>query len=181
MVVMARAPRNDEALTADGSGVATRRWLLVVAAVLAPMVIGALVTVGLYATRAQPVIATPASTAASDSIGRDGSVIVVQPRTTEPVRVPLGSAIEIVLLPGLGEAVNSTNAGILTATANPPCHLTTICGFPGARAFTFQAIGAGVGYLKIIFGFKVCQENGGCTTTPYVFKPIAVYSRPQAS
>jgi hypothetical protein len=38
-----------------------------------------------------------------------------------------------------------------------------------------------VGYLKIIFGFRVCNQDGACTITPYVFKPIAVYSRPQAS
>lgn len=178
---MARIPRNDRALSAADPAIATRRWLLIVAAMLAPIALGALITVVLYATRAQPVVARPASAAASDIKGRDGSVLVLQPKTTEQVRVPLGTSIEIVLLPGFGETVEPANPDILTATANPPCHLKAICGFPGAHAWTFRAIHAGVGYLKIIFGFRVCQEDGACTTTPYVFKPIAVYSRPQAT
>jgi hypothetical protein len=119
--------------------------------------------------------------AVSDVQGRDGSVLVLQPKTTEQVRLPLGSSVEVVLLPGLGETVESANIDILTATANPPCHLRAICGFPGAQLWTFRAIHAGVGYLKIIFGFRVCQEDGACTITPYVFKPIAVSARPQAS
>ena len=119
--------------------------------------------------------------ATSDVKGRDGLVLVLQPKTTEQVRVPLGTSVEVVLLPGYGESIESVNAGILIATATPPCHLTAICGFPGAHAWTFRAIHAGVGYLEIIFGFRVCHDKVGCTITPYVFKPIAVYSRPQAS
>lgn len=180
VVVMARASRNDEALSPAAGAVATRRWLLVVAAVLAPIALGALITVVLYATRAQPVVARPASEQAGDIEQHDGSLLILQPKTTEQVRVPLGTSVEIVLLPGLGETVESANPDILTATANPPCHIKATCGFPGAQAWTFRAIHAGVGYLKIIFGFRVCQQDG-CTTTPYVFKPIAVYARPQAS
>ena len=50
---MARTPRSDEALSARVRPIAARRWLLVVVAVLAPIVLGALATVVLYATRAE--------------------------------------------------------------------------------------------------------------------------------
>jgi hypothetical protein len=156
--------------------------MMVMAAVLTPITLGALITVVLYTTRAQPVLTRSAAVAApTDVAGRDGSVLVLEPRTTAQVRVPLGTNVEVVLLPGLGEAVESANADILTATANPPCHLTAICGFPGAHAWTFRTTRTGLGYLKIVFGFRVCQEDGACTITPYVFKPIAVYARPQSS
>jgi hypothetical protein len=182
MVSMALTPRHDQALSAGERPVATRRWLLVAAAVLSPITLGALITVVLYATRTQPVVPRPAAVVATSDIkGRDGSVLVLRPLTTAQVRVPLGTTVEVVLLPGYGETVESANADVLTATANPPCHLRALCGFPGAHAWTFRATHAGVGYLKIIFGFRVCQEDGACTVTPYVFKPIAVYSRPQAS
>jgi hypothetical protein len=182
LVGMANASRGDEAVGAGRKPVVTRQWLLVSAAVLAPITLGALATVVLYVTRPQPVVPRAAAVeAVSDVQGRDGSVLVLQPKTTEQVRLPLGSSVEVVLLPGLGETVESANISILTATANPPCHLRAICGFPGAQLWTFRAIHAGVGYLKIIFGFRVCQEDGACTITPYVFKPIAVYARPQAS
>lgn len=182
VVGMALTPRDDQALSAGARPAATRRWLLVFAAMLVPIAVGALITVVLYATRAQAVVPRPAAVAATSDIkGRDGSVLVLRPITTEQIRVPLGTTVEVVLLPGYGETIESANPDILTATPNPPCHLSAICGFPGAHAWTFRAIHAGVGYLKIIFGFRVCQEDGACTITPYVFKPIAVYSRPQAS
>jgi hypothetical protein len=182
VVVMARASRNDQALSTGDRPVASRRWLLVIAAVLTPITLGALISFVVYATRPHPVVPRPgAVVATSDIKGRDGLVLVLQPKTTEQVRVPLGTNVEVVLLPGYGENVESANAGILIATANPPCHLTAICGFPGAHAWTFRAIHAGVGYLEIIFGFRVCDQGGACTITPYVFKPIAVYSRPQTS
>jgi hypothetical protein len=182
MVVMARTPRNDQALSTAARTIAAQRRLLVIAAVLTPITLGALISVVLYAIRPQPVVLRPgAVVATSDIKGRDGLVLVLQPKTTERVRVPLGTNVEVVLLPGYGETVESASAGILIATANPPCHLKAICGFPGAHAWTFRAIGAGVGYLEIIFGFRVCHEDGACTIKPYVFKPIAVYSRPQAS
>lgn len=182
LVGMANAPRGDEAVGAGRRPVVTRRWLLVIAAVLAPITLGALATVLLYVTRPQPAVPRAAAAGAvSDVKGRDGSVLVLQPKTTDQVRVPLGSSLEVVLLPGLGETVESANPDLLAATANPPCHLTAICGFPGAQRWTFRAIHPGVGYLKIIFGFRVCQEDGACTTTPYVFKPIAVSAQPQAS
>lgn len=182
VVGMAFAPRRDQALSAGERPVASRRWLLVIAALLAPITLGALITVVLYVTRAQPAAPVPAAAVATSDIkGRDGSILVLRPETTASVRVPLGSSVELVLLPGYGETIESANPDILAATANPPCHLRAICAFPGAHAWTFRAIHGGVGYLKIIFGFRVCNQDGACTVTPYVFKPIAVYARPQAS
>lgn len=179
---MAHTPRNDASLTGESRPASTRRWLLTTAAVLVPIALGALVTLVLYATRPQPVLVrTPAVAAVTDLQGRDGSVLVIQPRTTGQVRVPLGTSVEVVLLPGLGETIDSANAGILVKTDNPPCHLTTLCGFPGAEAWTFRTLHAGVGYLKIIFGFRTCDQDGACTVTPYVFKPISVYSAPRSS
>lgn len=182
VVSMALTPSRDQALSAGERATAPRRWLLVMAAVLTPITLGAIITVVLYVTRAQPAVPAPAAAVATSDIkGRDGSVLVLRPQTVAQVRVPLGTSVEVVLLPGYGESIESANPDILTATANPACHLKAICAFPGAHAWTFRAIHAGVGYLKIIFGFRVCNQDGACTITPYVFKPIAVYSRPQAS
>ena len=130
VVSMAHTSRSDEALSADGAAIAKRRWFLVGAALLAPIAVGALITVVLYMTRAQPVVTqAPAEVATTDIKGHDGAVLVIQPKTIEQVRIPLGSAVEVVLLPGVGETVESANPDILTAPANPPCHLTAICGF----------------------------------------------------
>ena len=179
VVGMARTPRDDQTLSAGERQTSRRRWLLIIAAVLVPVALGALMTVVLYAVRPKPAVtrAGPAEVAVvGDLKGREGSVLVVQPRTTDQIRVSLGTTVEVVLLPGLGETVESASAGILTATTDPPCHLTAICGFPGAQAWAFRAVHAGLGYLKITFGFRVCQEDGACTYTPHVFKPIAVSS-----
>jgi hypothetical protein len=179
---MAYTPRNDEALSAGTRPLVTRRWLLVIAAVLAPIVLGALATIALYVTRHQPVV--PRATSAgppSDIKGYDGSILVLQPLTTAQVRVPLGITLEVVLHPNVGQDIQSVNSSILVQTANPPCHVKALCGFPGAEVWTFRAIDGGVGYLKIIFGFYVCHGHNQCTRTPLVYKPIAVYSRPQSS
>jgi hypothetical protein len=179
---MARTSRNDSTLNGESRPASTRRWLLITAAVLVPVALGALITVLVYATRPQPVlIRAPAVVAVSDLQGRDGSVLVIQPRTTGQVRVPLGTSVEVVLLPGLGESIDSANAGILVKTVNPPCHLKALCGFPGAEVWTFRTLHPGLGYLKIIFGFRICDQDGACTVTPYVFKPIAVYAAPRSS
>ena len=179
---MARTSRDDSTLTAESEPASTLRWLLITAAVVVPIALGALVTLVLYVTRPHPaVVRAPAVQAVADLQGRDGSVLVIQPRTTGQVRVPLGTSVEVVLLPGLGEAIDSANEGILVKTANPPCHLKALCGFPGAEVWTFRTLHAGVGYLKIIFGFRTCDQDGACTVTPYVFKPIAVYSPPRSS
>jgi hypothetical protein len=178
---MASAPRSDEALSTGANPSAARRWLLVVGAVVVPIALGALVTVVLYATRAKPVVPRPTLVVATDVRGLDGSVIVLQPKTTAQVKIALGSTIEIVLASYPGETVVSQDPGTLSPIPNPTCDLTALCGFPGAQRYTFQAIHGGVGYLEIVFGFHVCYTNGECTTTPYVYKPIAVYTRPQSS
>jgi hypothetical protein len=178
---MAQSARVDAAVSADQAPIATRRWGLVLIAVLLPIVLGATATLVLYATRAKPVVTPSSSVATTDVLGLNGSVLVVQPRSTASVRVPLGVEVEIVLQPGLGEAVESENAAILAATTNPPCHFAKLCGLPGARIWTFRAIHAGLTYLKISFGVHICRVDGLCTITPLVFKPIAVYSRSQAS
>jgi hypothetical protein len=51
--------------------------------------------------------------------GLDGSVLVLQPNTTEPVRVPLGMTVEVVLHPGYGQDIVSVNGSILAAASNP--------------------------------------------------------------
>ena len=110
LVVMARASRNDEALSPAAGPVATRRWLLVAAAVLGPIVLGALITVVLYATRAQPVVARAGPGGGLRRAATRRFVLVIQPRTTGQVRVPLGTSVEVVLLPGVGESIESANA-----------------------------------------------------------------------
>ena len=183
VVSMANTSRiDDETLTAETRPIATRRWLFVLAAVLTPLVLGALATVVLYATRAQPVIAPSTGAQAADIKGLDGSVLVLQPETAAQVQVPLGTIVEVVLQPGLGEQVVSDDSAILVATPTPACHTPKLCAFPGAHAWTFKAIQGGVAYLRIAFGIHVCRANGVfCTVTPLVLKPIAVFTRPQAS
>jgi hypothetical protein len=178
---MASAPRSDEALNAGVRRLAARRWLLVGVAVLVPIMLGALATIVLYATRAKPVAVGPQLIHPSDVKGLDGSVLVVQPETTAQVKIALGSTIEVVLTSYIGETVVSQDPLILSPVPNPPCGQPKLCGFPGAQRYTFQAIQGGVGYLEIVFGVHVCYTNGDCTTTPYVYKPIAVYTRPQSS
>jgi hypothetical protein len=178
---MASSPRSDEALSARAQPIAARRWLLVAMAVIVPIVLGALATVVLYATRAKPVVARPEVIHASDVKGLDGSVLVLQPQTTAQVKIALGSTIEVVLHSYVGETVVSEDPLTLNPVPNPPCDLTALCGFPGAQRYSFQAIQGGVGYLEIVFGIHVCLTNGECTTTAFVYKPIAVYTRPQAS
>jgi hypothetical protein len=178
---MASAPRSDEALSAGANPLAARRWLLVAVAVLVPIALGALATVFLYAARPKPVVTRPTVVAEPDVKGLDGSVLVLQPKTTTQVKIALGSTIEIVLASYPGETVVSQDPLTLSPVPNPPCDRTALCGFPGAQRYTFQAIEGGVGYLEIVFGFHVCYTNDECTTTPYVYKPIAVYTRPQSS
>ncbi len=178
---MASPPRSDEALSAEARPLAARRWLLVAIAVLAPIMLGALATIVLYATRAKPAAVGPQLIHASDVKGLDGSVLVLQPHTTAQVKIALGSTIEVVLTPVIGETVVSEDPLILNPVASQPCGQPTLCGFAGAQRYSFQAIQGGVGYLEIVFGIHVCYTNNDCTTTAFVYKPIAVYTRPQSS
>jgi hypothetical protein len=177
---MANASRDDRALTAAAPRpIEARRWLLIAAAVFAPIALGAIATLLLFVTRAQPVVPN-ALVVASDVKAFDGSILILQPKTTEQVRVPLGITIEVVLPPGPGQDIISENVQILEPVSNPPCGRPSLCAFPGAQRYTFEAVHGGVAYLEIIYGFNVCQANGDCTLKPYVYKPIAVYSRPQS-
>lgn len=178
---MARTPRTDEALSAGARLIALRRWLLVGAAALAPVALGALATVALFATRAHPEALPSAAIGSSDEEAFDGSILVLLPRTTAQVRVPLGSTIEMVLWPGVKEKIVSQDADILSATSNPPCHVPALCGFRGASIWTFHALRTGVVDLRIVFDLLICQPDGVCSITPYIYKPIAVYAPPQAS
>ena len=180
VVRMARTPRSDEALSAGAGPASLRRWLLVTGAVLLPIAVGALATLVLYATRARPAVAHPAVVASADVLGHDGSVLVLQPRTTEQIRVPLGTTVEIVLEPGIGQDIVSDTPGILADAVTPPCHVTALCGFPGAHIWTFRAVHPGVGYLKMIFAFTVCRSDRLCTIEPYAYKPISVPPTPGA-
>ncbi|MGA7988160.1 MAG: hypothetical protein WCB51_07160 [Candidatus Dormiibacterota bacterium] len=172
-------------MSADGRPSARRRLFVVSAYVLIPITLGAVATVILYATRPAPPPAAPISTAvpaASDTEITDGSILILQPETTNQVKIPLGQEFEIVLQTGPGQAVVSDTPGILVpVTPNPPCHIFSLCGTPGTDAWTFHAAQKGVGYLKISFGRHCSLTTGACDSIHIVLlKPFAVYGRPQA-
>jgi hypothetical protein len=165
----------------EASVPAKRRWLLVG---LVPVTLGALATILLYATHAAPPVppATSAAPAASDTQVTDGNLLILQPETTKQVKIPLGQEFEIILQTGPGQTVTSDTPDILVpVTPNPPCHIFSLCGIPGAEVWTFHAARAGVGFLKISFGRHCSPTTGDCDSIHTVLvKPFAVYSRPQA-
>jgi hypothetical protein len=186
LVGMAHTERSDdEALSADSERPTSRRWLIVAAAVV-PVVLGGLATVVLYATHPAPPPLPPVPTpvpAPIDVTTHDGATIIIQPGTTNQIRVALGSVVEIVLQTGPGQTVMSEVPGVFVPTPNPPCNpeLKDICGLPGTQAWTFTAAHAGVAYLKISFGRHCSLITGACDSIHTVLlKPFAVYSRPQA-
>ncbi|HEY6469327.1 MAG TPA: hypothetical protein VI434_06135 [Candidatus Dormibacteraeota bacterium] len=176
---------DDEALSAGSQRPASRRWLIVAAAVI-PVVLGGLATVVLYATHPAPPALPAVPTSApppGDVTVHDGGTIIIQPGTTNQVRVALGSVVEIVLQTGPGQMVTSEVPGILTPIPNPPCATAThdLCGLPGTQAWTFSAAHQGVTYLKISFGRHCSATTGACDSIHTVLlKPFSVYSRPQA-
>jgi hypothetical protein len=175
---------DDEALSAGSRPPALRRWLVVAAAVLVPVTLGGLATVVLYATHPAPPPSPPIPTPAlppSDVTIHDGGTIIIEPGTTNQVRVALGAVVEIVLQTGPGQMVMSEVPGIFLAIPNPPCHVSTVCGLPGTEAWTFSAVRQGVTYLKISFGRHCSATTGDCDSIHTVLlKPFSVYSRPQA-
>jgi predicted secreted protein len=182
---MAHTERADDAaLNAESRPHALRRWLIVGAAVLVPIVLGALATVALYATRPAPPPSPPVATPGlppSDTTINEGGTVIIEPGTTNQVRVALGEVVEIVLQSGPGQMVMSEVPGIFIAIPNPPCHIATVCGLPGTEAWTFSAVHAGVTYLKISFGRHCSATTGDCDSIHTVLlKPFSVYSRPQA-
>jgi hypothetical protein len=165
---------------------AARRWMVVGSAVLIPVIIGALASVVLYATRrVPPVVAatTPVPAvdvpAASDTMIADGKLLVIQPATTDRVEIPLGQVVEIVLQSGPGQKVVSNTTEILTpVTPNPPCQIVTLCDQPGAATWTFDAVRAGVAYLTISFGRHCSATTGACDSMHIVLlKPFTVDPR----
>lgn len=178
----------EQAVSVEATVSAPRRWPRIGAVVLIPVTLGALATVVLYATRAQPPPSLPQAlvqqpaVAATDTQTRDGPILIIQPRTAVQVRIPVGQFLEIVLQSGPEQTVvSNTPATLAPVIANPPCHAVTICAAPGAQAWTFHAIHAGVVYLTIAFGRHCSATTGLCDSVHVVLlKPFAVYSRPQA-
>jgi hypothetical protein len=186
LVGMAHTERaDDETLNAEPRRSALRRWMIA-AIVMVPVTLGSLATVVLYATHPAPPPSPPVPTpapAAIDVTTHDGATIIIQPGTTNQIRVALGSVVEIVLQTGPGQMVMSEAPGVFVPTPNPPCNpdLKDICGLPGTQAWTFTAAHAGVTYLKISFGRHCSATTGDCDSIHTVLlKPFSVYSRPQA-
>jgi hypothetical protein len=175
-------------MSLDGPPAARRRWFVIGASVLVPITLGALATVIVYATRPQapapagpfaPISADPP--AASDTEITDGSILILQPATTNQVKIPLGQELDIVLQTGPGQTVISDTPDILVpVTPNAPCYIATICDVAGSRTWTFHAVQQGVGYLKISFGRHCSAITGDCDSIHIVLlKPFAIYARPQ--
>ncbi len=158
-----------------------RRAVLVAAAVLFPVMLGALATVVLYATRAHPAPA-PHSSAVTDTEIHDGQILIIQPRNADRITVPIGQIVEIIMETGAGQSVMSDNLTTLAPIINPPCHILAICEVPGAETWTFQAVNEGVVHLKITFG-AVCPPADGCLkgtrSSTSLNKPVAIFARPQ--
>jgi hypothetical protein len=187
VVGMAFTARSDEqALSAGEAGPDARRWLTVGASVLIPVTLGAIATLVLYATHPAPVIpstAIPAAPVPADTRVTDGALLLIQPATTEQIKIPLGQEFMIILQSGPGQKVTSNDTAVLaTVTPNPPCDDATLCGAADAGEWTFKAVGRGVGYLTISFGRSCPPPSGACSGAHLVLvKPFAVYTRPQTS
>ncbi len=151
----------------------SRRWQLIAALVLIPITVGALATLMLAVSQPRPAAARPTAVAASDTEILDGSVFILQPRTSNLVKIPLGRVLEIVLPFGLGQDVTSEDPAVLVATTNPPCHAAMVCGLATAHIWSFRATHTGLAHLKIVLGVYVCGPVL-CTITPVVLKPISV-------
>jgi hypothetical protein len=190
LVGMADTTRRDDAPLSIETRPPVARWLVVGAAVLVPVTIGALATVLLYATRpiahAAPSLPrlAPVAAATSDTTIADGELLVVEPATTNRIDVPVGQVIEIVLEAGPGQhVVSNTPAILMPVTPNPPCQIVTLCDAPGAASWTFDAARVGTAYLIISFGRHCSPTSGLCDNLRFVLlKPFGVYPRtlPQA-
>jgi hypothetical protein len=185
LVGMAHPERtDDEALSAESQRPTSWRRLIVGLVVLIPITLGVVATVVLYATHPAPPPLPPVATPAlppSDVTINDGGTILIEPGTTNQVRVALGAVVEIVLQTGPGQMVMSEVPGIFIPIPNPPCHIVSVCGGAGTQVWTFSAEHAGVTYLKISFGRHCSATTGDCDSIHTVLlKPFAVYSRPQA-
>jgi len=180
------ARTDDQALSAGEQGPDARRWLTIGASVLIPVTLGAIATLVLYATHPTPVIPTTAlspAPVAADTRITDGALLIIQPATSEQIKIPLGQEFEIILQTGPGQKVTSNDTAVLAiVTPNPPCHVVTLCGVADGGEWTFKAVGRGVGYLTISFGRSCPPPSGACSSAHTgLVKPFAVYTRPQTS
>ncbi len=184
---MAYTERSDDAaLSVEHAVSRARRMRLVLAVVLVPVTIGAVATIALYATRANPPAPKASESSATDTVIRDGSLLIIQPRNTDRVRIPVGQMIEIVLQSGFGQMVSAADPAILISTPTPPCHIFTLCGIPGVQTWAFRAVAPGNTDLKITFGQGVaiaCRADAAvCVTLPPtgvpLIKPVTVSGAP---
>ena len=184
---MAYTERSDDpALSVEQAQSRARRWRLVGAVVLVPVVIGAVATVALYATRANPPAPKAPIDTAPDTLVRDGSILIIQPRSPEAVKIQVGQVVEIVLQSGPGQTVTAGNPAILASAPTPPCHIFTLCGIPGVQTWTFRASAAGATDLMITFGslqYSCGIDATPCTPAPpkhsVLVKPVTVGAAPQ--
>jgi hypothetical protein len=187
LVGMADATRRDDPPLSLETAVPLR-WVVIGAAVLIPVTIGALATVVLYATRPSPQaapampLALPVAAAISDTTIADGNLLVIEPATTNRIDVPVGQVVEIVLQAGPGQkVVSNTPVILMPVTPNPPCQIVTLCEAPGAASWTFEAAHTGVAYLTISFGRHCSPTTGLCDNLHFVLlKPFGVFPRSQA-
>jgi hypothetical protein len=154
------------------------RRLVVTSIVGIPIVIGVLVSVVLYSTRAipatPPVRAPLPSPSAMDTLVRDGQLLLLEPATLAPVSMLAGQRIEIVLNTGIGQTVSTLDPSGLEAVANPLCRLTPVCGVTGARSWTFLALRPGTTQLHVIFGTGNCSQRSSCPRLFQLLIPITV-------
>lgn len=166
----------------DGQRLAGRPRRLVVTSIVGiPIVIGAFSAV-LYSTRAMPA-PPPAppplpSPSATDTLVRDGQLLLLEPATLAPVAMLAGQKIEIVLNTGVGQTVSTLDPSGLEAVPNPACRVTPICGVTGAGSWTFLALRPGTTQLHVIFGTGNCPQRSSCPRLLQLLIPITV--RPAA-
>src|ERR1700733_8862336 len=165
----------ERALSDDQTSVARRRRLAVTSVVAIPIAIGVLVSIVLYSVRATPPVPPALPTpSAVDAFVRDGQVLLIEPATSAPVSVLPGQMIEVVLNTGVGQKVSALDPSVLESVANPPCHLTSVCGVKGAAAWTFLARRNGITQLHVIFGTGNCPQRASCPLVLQLLVPITV-------
>ena len=180
---MAYTERSDDdpALSLVARTARRRRLLLVCAAAFVPVTIGAIATVALYVTRPNPPAPKAPIDTAPDTLVRDGSILIIQPRSPEAVKITVGQVVEIVLQSGPGQTVTAGDLAILAAAPTPPCHIFTLCGIPGVETWTFRALAPGATDLMITFGslqYTCGIDAAPCTPAPpkhsVLIKPVTV-------
>jgi hypothetical protein len=152
-----------------------RRTLVITIIVVIPIAIGVVVSTVLYSTRVTPPPAAPLpSPTAMDAFVPDGQVLLFEPATSAPVSMLTGQELEIVLNTGVGQTVSTLDPSVLEPVANPLCHLTLICGVPGAGSWTFTALHAGTAQVHVIFGTGDCPQRASCPRVLQLLIPIRV-------